>query len=114
MDRVAVIVERSLVRAGLVNLLQSQGFKDVDEAASLCELMQSTAGAAPEIILVSLSPSMNISESMSEILQWNPAAKVVFVAPDFDIAVLGECFAAGASGYILSRSHPNPSTILWR
>jgi two-component system, NarL family, nitrate/nitrite response regulator NarL len=108
MSRVAVIVERSLVRAGLVNLLKSHGFDQVDEAASVEELTQCTPNSEAEIILVSLAPDTAICELMSEIVAWNSAAKVVFVALDFDIMALSKCFEAGASGYILESLAPEP------
>jgi two-component system nitrate/nitrite response regulator NarL len=108
MGRVAVIVERALVRAGLVNLLRSHGFEDIDEAASVDELIRRMPDRSAELILISLGIDTDICDLMSTTLTWNPAVKVVFVALDFDIAALSRCFEAGASGYILESLAPEP------
>ena len=103
MSQVAVLASHSLVRAGLASLLKSLGFEDVAEGATLDDLMQGTSGdALPEILLANLVPSAaDVSDLMRAIEAWSPTTKVVFLSDHLDINLLSECFARGASGYLL-------------
>ena len=103
MSQVAVLAPHSLVRAGLVSLLTSLGFGEVAGGATLNDLIQCTSRDAPsEILFVKLVPSAGeISDLMQAIDAWAPATKVVFLFARLDIDLLTECFAHGASGYLL-------------
>jgi two-component system nitrate/nitrite response regulator NarL len=97
----ALLIRRALVRAGLVSLLNSLGFRDIVEAASLDDLTQYAGASAPDIILVGLTHSeSDVLDLMSVIRAWAPGSKVVFLAADLDLKELSRCFAAGASGYL--------------
>jgi two-component system nitrate/nitrite response regulator NarL len=102
-SHVAVLASQSLVRAGLVSLLTSLEFEDVAEAATLDDLMQRTSGdELPEMLLANLVPSAaDVSGLMHAIEAWAPSIKVVFLSSYLDINLLSECFAHGASGYLL-------------
>ena len=103
MSQVAVLASHSLARAGLVSLLTSLGFGEVAGGATLNDLIQCTSRDAPsEILFVKLVPSAGeISDLMQAIDAWAPATKVVFLFARLDIDLLTECFAHGASGYLL-------------
>jgi two-component system nitrate/nitrite response regulator NarL len=103
MAALAVLCPSPLFRAGLVSLLATLGFDNVEEAATTKDLKQRlNGGPVPEILLVSLSrPIEPIANSMDEIRTLLPDAKIVFLAADLDLELLGDCFAAGASGYLL-------------
>ena len=109
MSYVAVIASQSLVRAGLSSLLKSMGFSKVDEAATLDGLRQCTSGdIVPEVALAHLSSSaISAPDLMEAIKAWAPTTKVVFIAPHLDINLLSECFACGASGYLLEDLSPH-------
>jgi two-component system, NarL family, nitrate/nitrite response regulator NarL len=102
-SQVAVLTPHSLARAGLVSLLTSFGFRVVAEGASLHDLIQGTSGdALPEMLLASPVPSAaEISDLMQAIEAWAPTTKVVFLFAQLDMGLLIECFARGASGYLL-------------
>jgi two-component system, NarL family, nitrate/nitrite response regulator NarL len=102
-SQVAVLAPNSLARAGLVSLLMSLGFGDVTEGAKLDDLIQGTSrDALPEMLLVKLVPSAaEVSDLMQAIEAWAPTTRVVFLSPHLDIDLLIECFARGASGYLL-------------
>jgi two-component system, NarL family, nitrate/nitrite response regulator NarL len=101
--RLCVIDPSTLSRAGLVSLLRAMEFGNVDEAASVAELEQAgDARPSPDVVLVDLSfGAGDVAQTMAEIGAWAPHCKVVFLAQELDIALLGACFAAGASGYLL-------------
>src|SRR5215216_439756 len=98
----AVLARNSLFRAGLVSLLGALGFERVAEASSLEELKQLRSGNGIEILLFHLPYGSNsISESMREIQSSLPDVKVVFLSDNLYVDLMAECFAAGASGYLL-------------
>lgn len=101
MISLALLVNRTLVRAGLVSLLGSLGFSNILEAATPDDLMRYAGASAPDIVLVGLAHSeRHIPDLMSALKAWAPAPKVVFLAADLDLKELTACFAAGASGYL--------------
>src|SRR6266480_2669386 len=103
MSNVAVLSPKSLFRSCLATLLNTLGFEHVDQAATLIELKERTpSGSKPEILLVDLTSEIEtVSCFMDDIKAWLPETKVVLLAETLDIGRLGECFAAGASGYLL-------------
>ena len=98
---VAVLAPSPLFRAGLVALLGTMGFEPVAEAAALQDLKDRVPDARPGILLISLMRGDDPSALMREVKAWAPQAKVVFLAPAFDIETLNACFAAGAAGYVV-------------
>jgi two-component system nitrate/nitrite response regulator NarL len=101
--KLSVIDPSTLSRAGLVSLLRAMGFESVEEAAGIAEFERSgEAQSSPDVILVDLSLGAgDVRQIMREIEARAPQCKVVFLAQELDIALLGACFAAGACGYLL-------------
>jgi two-component system, NarL family, nitrate/nitrite response regulator NarL len=100
--KIAILGSNSLFRAGLVALLGALGFERVAEASSLDELKQLTAGNGIEVLLFHLPhEAKSVAGAMGEIQSWLPDAKVVFLADKLDVNRMSECFATGASGYLL-------------
>jgi two-component system, NarL family, nitrate/nitrite response regulator NarL len=100
---VAVLGQRSLLRAGLVSLLTELGYERVGEAASLADLEQIKTDAPDiELLLVHLSDeNADIFGWMKEIREWLVDTKVVFLFFKLNVKLMSDCFAAGASGYLL-------------
>jgi two-component system nitrate/nitrite response regulator NarL len=99
---IAVLAHNSLFRAGLVSLLGALGFARVVEASSLEEVKQLTTEDRIEILLFHLPyPGKSVSEAMNEIRSWRPDVKIVFLSQALHIDIIAECFAAGATGYLL-------------
>jgi len=100
--KLSVIDPSTLSRAGLVSLLRAMGFTDVREAASVAEIQVGAARGDSDVVLVDLSLGAgDVRQIVQAVAERAPGAKVVFLAQDLDIALLGACFAAGASGYLL-------------
>jgi len=100
--KLTVIDQSTLSRAGLVSLLRAMGFSDVREAASVAELPYGEVGGEGEVVLVDLSLGADeVRQIVQDIAARAPDSKVVFLAQDLDIGLLGACFAAGACGYLL-------------
>jgi two-component system nitrate/nitrite response regulator NarL len=102
MPSLAVLGKNTLVRTGLVVLLESLGFQHVNGAATFDDLMQQTKGDnRPEIILIALSDGASAPNLMHEIKTRAPITKVVFLSANLDVKQLIGCFVAGASGYLV-------------
>ena len=99
----AVIDPNGLFRAGLVSLLSAAGFPRVDQAESLADMKRLlTDGQRPDIVLIDLQRNAgDIEGTITSIGAFAPSARVVFLANDLDVLLLGSCFAAGASGFLL-------------
>jgi two-component system, NarL family, nitrate/nitrite response regulator NarL len=116
---VAVLAQNSLFRFGLVTLLATFGFESVMEASTIGALKQlKVDDGGVDIVLVHLcEETAALAQLMREINEWSPRTKVVFLCPKLDLRTMGDCFAAGASGYLLenlSRDALQPSLTLVR
>ncbi len=103
MAKLAVLDPSGLFRAALASLLQGLGFDDLVEAADLDELERCAGiGVRLDVVLVNLSRrDETIDEIMRDITERFDGARVVFLAETLDLERLAQCFAAGASGYLL-------------
>jgi two-component system, NarL family, nitrate/nitrite response regulator NarL len=100
---VAVLGSRPLFRAGLCSLLHAMGFYPVKEIANPKELRRELEDKhiSPELLLIDLSDRS--VDSVSDVRDWASITKVVLLAADLNLGLLSECFAAGASGYLLKK-----------
>jgi two-component system nitrate/nitrite response regulator NarL len=102
MNGITLIGPRSLLRAGLVSLLGTVGFGLIEEADDIDHLGHTCAKPSPNKLIICLARSVNeIVSAVTAIRDWEPSARIVFVAPQLDIDVMSRCFAAGACGYLL-------------
>jgi two-component system, NarL family, nitrate/nitrite response regulator NarL len=101
--RLAVLGQSSLFRAALVSLLAALGFERIADAATLAELKELDTNRDDfDILLVHVPPATaKISQWMREIKAALPRTRVVFLARMLDLKLMAECFAGGASGYLL-------------
>jgi two-component system nitrate/nitrite response regulator NarL len=105
MAKIAVIDPGPISRAGMVSLLGTMGFAEVDDAPSLDVLRQTADGQAPDILLVNLGRAAGgVASLMQQVRDWTPHCSVVFLADALDLDRLADCFAAGASGYVSAAS----------
>jgi len=103
----AVLSGSQLFRTGLVSLLSKIGF-EVEEGSDIGALKHRRNGkVGPDILLIQLSSEAeDVITSIEDVGSWQPAAKIVFLVADFDLTVMGGCFAAGASGFLLEDISP--------
>lgn len=100
---IVVIGSRSFLRAGLVSLLGTVGFESVQEADDFKHLRgRSRAKPCADILIVCLVLAFeNVTARVGEIRAWEPTARIVFVVPKLDLAIMTVCFAEGVRGYLL-------------
>lgn len=97
-----VVGSCSLLRAGVVSLLRTLGFQPIEEIDVLPNLQESSGHPCRERIIINLlTPEEQIATTVIEFMARANNARLVFVAPKLDIAIMSVCFAAGADGYLL-------------
>ena len=103
MDAVTVIGRGCLIRSGLVSLLSTIGFSPIEEVYDF-EHLEVSIGAkqTTKMLIVCLIRGVeDVTEVMDRIRACAPDARTVFVVPQLDVALMSECFAAGAYGFLL-------------
>jgi len=108
MIRILLAEDHSVVRAGLVELLEaSPDFEVAGVAADGEEAVELAAELAPEVVLMDLAmPRRNGVEATRAILAANPEIKVVVLTASSDRARVLDALDAGATGYMLKDAEP--------
>jgi two-component system invasion response regulator UvrY len=106
--QILLVDDHQLLRKGLINILNSNGFTDIIEAANGEELLEVLKNTRPDIILLDLyMPKMNGFDSIKQIKKVNSLAKVlVLTMLDDEISII-HMIKSGVDGYLLKDSDPN-------
>jgi DNA-binding NarL/FixJ family response regulator len=106
--RVLIAEDHSVVRAGLVELLQaSPDFEMVAVAADGEEAVELAAAHAPDVVLMDLAmPRLGGVEATRAIVAANPEVRVVVLTASSDRARVLDALDAGATGYLLKDAEP--------
>ena len=103
MDSIVVVGNRTVLRSGLVSLLESTGLdpiKEVDDIGRICDAHGAVLEGDPLIVCL-MRNTGDIVPTLAKIRAWVSPFKLVFVAPWLDVGIMGECFSLGAAGYLL-------------
>ena len=108
MIRVLLADDHRLVRAGLAGLLATAAdIEVVGEAADGEQAVELSAETAPDVILMDLSmPVLDGIEATRQILDRQPAIRVIALTSFAEKAKVGDMLASGAVGYLLKDSEP--------
>ena len=103
MGAVTIVGSRSLFRAGLVDLLSAIGFSPIEEADDSNQLNRRLGGKpVDDALVIGLARGVvDFVGVVKDLKSWMTNASVVCLAPEFDLETMSDCFAAGASGYLL-------------
>jgi DNA-binding NarL/FixJ family response regulator len=106
--RVLIAEDHSVVRAGLVELLQaSPDFEVVAVAADGEEAVELAAEHGPDVVLMDLAmPRRSGVEATRAIVAANPEVRVVVLTASSDRARVLDALDAGATGYLLKDAEP--------
>ena len=108
MIRVLVAEDHSVVRAGLVELLEgSREFEVAGVAADGEEAVELAAELTPDIVLMDLAmPRRGGVEATRAIVAAEPEVRVVVLTASSDRARVLDALDAGATGYLLKDAEP--------
>ena len=103
MNRVLVVDDHSLVRAGISLLLEHQDdMEPVGQAGTAAEAIRLTADLAPDIVLLDVTlPGGSGLECLPELLVASPGVKVLMLSMHEDASYVRAALSAGAAGYVL-------------
>ena len=106
--RVLIAEDHAVVREGLRLLISSEvGMEVVGQAADGVEAVQMTRSLQPDVILLDLvMPRKNGIETIDEIKQEFPAARILVLTSFAEDDKVFPAIKAGAQGYLLKDSSP--------
>ncbi len=104
--RVLVVDDHAVVRSGLRHILDSaEGIEVVGEAGDSQNAIFETRAQKPDVILMDIvMPGKSGIETIPDLLEDAPEAKVLILSMEDDPHYVREAFASGASGYILKEA----------
>lgn len=107
MIRVLVVDDHTLVRQGIVGLLQSQpDIEVVSEAGSAAEATAAVAEARPDVVLMDIAmPGVGGLNATREIRERFPDVQVVILTIHDREDYLFQALRAGATGYVLKGAY---------
>lgn len=104
--RILIADDHRILRAGLKSLMNPEkNLVVVGEVTSGPEAIESVRLLKPDIVLMDVGmPGNEKLEALKQIIQEEPATRVLILTMYEDLALLQECLIAGASGYIVKRA----------
>lgn len=106
--RVLVVDDHTILRQGLVRLLESQeGIAVCGEAANGRDAVECAQALDPQVVLMDLAmPELNGLDSTRRILKARPRARVLALTNYVDDDYVSRAIEAGVSGYVLKDADP--------
>jgi DNA-binding NarL/FixJ family response regulator len=101
--RILIADDHAIVRQGLRSLLEKGGDMEViGEAEDGAAAVRRAQELCPDVIIMDITmPGLNGVEATRQILQQNPAVKVIVLSMHPDKHIVREALKAGALGYVL-------------
>lgn len=106
MVRILVADDHDIVRQGIMGLLSREPeFEVVGEADNGLTAVELAESLQPDVVLMDLTiPKLNGIEATAQIVELNPAPRVIVLTMHQDRAHIRRAFESGASGYVLKRN----------
>ena len=100
--RTLLVDDHPLFRWGLRELLERHGIEVVGEAATAADAIAQVAAGQPDVVLMDLRlPGRSGGEAIRDILDIDPAARIVMLTVSADERDVLDTLMAGACGYLL-------------
>lgn len=106
--RILLADDHTLVRSGFRSLIEDKNlFEVVGETSNGRETVQSVCALKPDVILMDINmPDLNGIEATRQIVEFNPAIKVIGLSIYSDKVYIAGMLRAGAAGYLLKDCEP--------
>ncbi|MDF2587652.1 MAG: chemotaxis protein CheY [Anaerocolumna sp.] len=102
MKRVLIVDDASFIRLAVKTLLEKNGFEVVGEAANGDEGIRLYNQLQPDIVTMDITmPGMSGIETLKQILQLDPKAKVLMLSAMGQEALVRDAIIAGAKSFIV-------------
>ncbi|EIJ36734.1 response regulator [Thiothrix nivea] len=114
-EKVLLIDDHTLFRAGLEDLLTRRGIRVVAAVGSGDEGLQAAASLLPDIVLLDMRmPQMDGLNVLRQLRKNNPALRVVMLTTSSNENDLVEALRSGARGYLLKDIEPDELVVALR
>lgn len=106
--RLLLADDHALVRQGLKEFLERQGFQVVCEASNGQESLQMAMEAQPDVAIIDIGmPLLNGVDAARQLKKSSPKTKVILLTKHDDDQYVSEALRAGVSGYVLKTQVAN-------
>jgi two-component system response regulator NreC len=106
--RVILADNHILVRQGVKNLLEREGFQVVGEASDGQDLIRLSTNLTPEVAIVDVSmPILNGLDAIREVRKVSPKTKSILLTRHEEDQYITAALHAGAKGYVLKNQAAN-------
>ncbi len=104
-QKILLVDDHEVVRLGIKSLLsRDPKFQVVAEAGNAAQAIEAVARFRPDVVVMDIRlPGKSGIEATREIVNQNPAVKVIMLTSYAEDELLFEAIAAGASGYVLKQ-----------
>ena len=111
--RVLVADDHTLLRAGLVKLLESMpGVEVAGEASDGLEVLECAKSCKPSVVLLDIAmPKLNGLEVCAELAKTQPEIRVVMLSMHQEHQYVRKALQNGAAGYLLKDSAPDELSV---
>jgi DNA-binding NarL/FixJ family response regulator len=107
MNRILVVDDHAIVRAGICRLLQDRPATEILQAASGEEALDAAAGAALSLIVLDLNlPALGGLELLRRLMRINPGAPILVFSQHAEAIYAAKAMEAGARGFISKNAMP--------
>lgn len=101
MARVMIADDSESVRLALRDILEAGKHKIVAEAVDGIDVLEKFDSVKPDVLLLDVGmPKKDGFETLVEIIQHHPKAKIIMITAHDDMDLIENCTKAGSSGYI--------------
>jgi NarL family two-component system response regulator LiaR len=106
---ILIVDDHAIVRKGLRTLISGKpDLRVIGEAADGVEAIRQAQALKPDVIIMDLQmPRKNGIQAITEIMQANPAVRILVLTSFADDEMVFPAIKAGASGYLLKDTLPN-------
>jgi two-component system chemotaxis response regulator CheY len=108
MAKILIVDDNAFMRNTIKGVLTQAGFDIAGEATDGVEAVSTYASAKPDLVTMDITmPNMDGVEALKELLNQDPAAKVVMVSAMGQESLVVEAVTAGAVDFVVKPFEPD-------
>ncbi|HEX3075860.1 MAG TPA: response regulator [Lachnospiraceae bacterium] len=102
MRKVLIVDDAAFMRLAIKQMLEKNGFEQIEEAATGIEAVEKYKSLSPDIVTMDITmPDMDGIEALKKIMEYDPKAKVVMVSAMGQESMVKDAIISGAKNFIV-------------
>jgi two-component system chemotaxis response regulator CheY len=102
MRKVLIVDDAAFMRLAIKQMLEKNGFEQIEEAATGVEAVEKYKKLSPDIVTMDITmPDMDGIEALKKIMEYDPKAKVVMVSAMGQESMVKDAIISGAKNFIV-------------